>query len=100
MRHHLQKSDPNSTLGIRHESPPDERRLIMLALGCALENLVQAAPAHGQIAKLMDNAETKKAMYDAGVEISPSTPEALGTYMVQEMDRWGKVVKDTGVKME
>ena len=53
-----------------------------------------------EIAKLMDNAETKKAMYDAGVEISLSTPEALGTYMVQEMDRWGKVVKDTGVKME
>ena len=53
-----------------------------------------------EIAKLMDNAETKKAMYDAGVEISLSTPEALGTYMVQEMERWGKVVKDAGVKME
>ena len=55
---------------------------------------------NSEIAKLMASAETKKAMYDAGVEVSLSSPEALGEYMVHEMDRWGKVVKDTGIKLE
>ena len=55
---------------------------------------------NAEIAKLMESAETKKALYDAGVEVSLSTPEALSSYMVQEMERWGKVVKDTGVKLE
>ena len=55
---------------------------------------------NSEIAKLMDSAETKKAMFDAGVEISLSSPEALGDYMVKELERWGKVVKDTGAKLE
>ncbi len=53
-----------------------------------------------EIAKLMDLPDTKKAMFDAGVEVSLSSPEALGDYMVKEMERWGKVVKETGVKLE
>jgi tripartite-type tricarboxylate transporter receptor subunit TctC len=55
---------------------------------------------NAEIAKLMESAETKKALYDAGVEVSLSTPEALSDYMVREMERWGKVVKETGVKLE
>jgi tripartite-type tricarboxylate transporter receptor subunit TctC len=53
-----------------------------------------------EIAKVMNLPETKKALYDAGVEVSLSTPEAMSTYMVQELDRWGKVVKDTGIRIE
>ena len=53
-----------------------------------------------EIAKLMNSPDTKKALYDAGVETSPSTPEAMSAYMVKEMDRWGKVVRDAGIKME
>ena len=34
------------------------------------------------------------------VEVAHSTPEAMSDYMVQEMDRWGKVVKETGIKLE
>jgi tripartite-type tricarboxylate transporter receptor subunit TctC len=53
-----------------------------------------------EIAKLMNTPDTKKALYDAGVEPTPSTPEAMSEYMVKEMDRWGKVVKDIGIKVE
>ncbi len=53
-----------------------------------------------EIAKLMASPETAKALSDAGVEVAPSSPEAMGSYMVQELERWGKVVKDTGVKLE
>jgi tripartite-type tricarboxylate transporter receptor subunit TctC len=55
---------------------------------------------NSEIGKLMATADTKKALFDAGVEVAPSSPEAMSDYMVQEMARWGKVVKDTGIKLE
>ncbi len=55
---------------------------------------------NAEIAKLMATPDTKKALYDAGVEPTPSSPEAMADYMVKEMDRWGKVVKDIGIKVE
>ena len=55
---------------------------------------------NSEIGKLMASADTKKALFDAGVEVAPSSPEAMQDYMVQEMARWGKVVKDTGIKLE
>ena len=53
-----------------------------------------------EVAKAMASPDTKKALYDAGVEPTPSTPEAMSDYMVKEMDRWGKVVKEIGIKVE
>jgi len=53
-----------------------------------------------EINKLMNSPDTKKALYDAGVEVAPSTPEAMSEYMTQELARWGKVVKETGIKLE
>ena len=55
---------------------------------------------NAEIGKLMASADTKKALFDAGVEVAPSTPEAMSDYMVTEMDRWGKVVRDAGIKLE
>ena len=55
---------------------------------------------NSEIGKLLNSQDTRKALYDAGVEGTPSTPEAMSAYMAQEMARWGKVVKDTGIKLE
>jgi tripartite-type tricarboxylate transporter receptor subunit TctC len=55
---------------------------------------------NAEIAKLMATPDTKKALFDAGVEPSPSTPEEMSAYLAQELGRWGKVVKDAGVKLE
>jgi tripartite-type tricarboxylate transporter receptor subunit TctC len=55
---------------------------------------------NSEIAKLMASADTQKALFDAGVEVAPSTPEAMTAYLSQELVRWGKVVKDIGIKLE
>lgn len=55
---------------------------------------------NAEVAKAMSSPETKKSLYDAGVAVATSTPEAMSDYMVQEMARWGKVVKETGIKLE
>ena len=58
------------------------------------------ARLNAEIRQLMASPDTKKALFGAGVEPDPSTPEAMSEYMVQEMERWGKIVKDAGVKLE
>ena len=55
---------------------------------------------NAEIAKAMALPETKKALYDAGVAVAISTPEAMSEYMVQEKARWGKVVKESGMRIE
>ena len=53
-----------------------------------------------EIAALMQSPDTRKALLDAGVEPTPSTPQEMTTYMAQELARWGKVVKDANIKLE
>ena len=55
---------------------------------------------NSEIAKLMAAPDTQKTLSDAGVEVAPSTPEAMADYMVSEIDRRGKVVNEAGIKME
>lgn len=55
---------------------------------------------NSEIAKIMINPDNQKAMFDAGVQVSLSTPEALSQLMISEMDKWGKVVKEAGIKLE
>jgi tripartite-type tricarboxylate transporter receptor subunit TctC len=55
---------------------------------------------NAEIGKLMKDPEVRKALEAAGVEPDPSTPQAMSEYMTQEMARWGKVVKDAGIKLE
>jgi tripartite-type tricarboxylate transporter receptor subunit TctC len=55
---------------------------------------------NSEIAKVLSAADTKKELYAAGVEADISSPEALNALMVQELDRWGKVIKDAGITMQ
>jgi tripartite-type tricarboxylate transporter receptor subunit TctC len=58
------------------------------------------ARLNAEVGRLMKSPDTRKALAGAGVEPAPSTPEAMSEYMVQEMARWGKVVKEAGIKLE
>ena len=53
-----------------------------------------------EVAKVLNAPDTRELLHDAGVESTPSTPEAMSAYMTQEMARWGKVVKYAGIKLE
>jgi tripartite-type tricarboxylate transporter receptor subunit TctC len=53
-----------------------------------------------EITHLMTLPDVKKAFFNAGVEPDPAPPEAMSAYMTQELARWGKVVKDAGIKLE
>ncbi len=53
-----------------------------------------------EIAKLMASPEIRKTLLDAGVEVAPSSPEAMTEYMALELERWGKLVKEIGIKIE
>jgi tripartite-type tricarboxylate transporter receptor subunit TctC len=55
---------------------------------------------NAEIAKVMSAADTKKELFSAGVEADISSPEALNTLMLQELERWGKVIKDAGITMQ
>ena len=55
---------------------------------------------NAEVGAAMNSPDTRKSMYDAGVEATPSSPEAMSEYMAQEMTRWGKVVREAGIKLD
>jgi tripartite-type tricarboxylate transporter receptor subunit TctC len=58
------------------------------------------AKLNAEVAKILATPEAKKQLADVGVEPSVSTPVALADYMKQELERWGRVVRDTGAKID
>ena len=55
---------------------------------------------NSEIAKLMALPDTQKALFDAGVQVSLSTPEGLTKLIQEETVKWGKIVKDAGVRID
>jgi tripartite-type tricarboxylate transporter receptor subunit TctC len=44
--------------------------------------------------------DVKQKMAGHGVESASSTPEALGQLLASEIERWGKVIREAGIKAE
>ena len=55
---------------------------------------------NSEIAKLMAQPDVQKSLFDAGVQISLSTPEGLTQLMESEHVKWGKIVHEAGVRLE
>ena len=49
-----------------------------------------------EVAKVLSTPDSRKLMSSAGVDVATSTPEELAKLMQSELDRWGKVVRETG----
>jgi tripartite-type tricarboxylate transporter receptor subunit TctC len=49
---------------------------------------------------VLATADAKQKLAGHGVEPASSTPEALGQLLASEIDRWGKVIREAGIKAE
>ena len=54
---------------------------------------------NAEITKILSTPEARKFMSSAGVDVATSTPEEFGALMQSELDRWGKVVRETGASV-
>jgi tripartite-type tricarboxylate transporter receptor subunit TctC len=69
--------------------------------------VVPAGTGAGIIAKLraayvaaVSQPETVAKLNASGIDVLQSTPEELGAYMRSETEKWGKVIKDTNIRLE
>jgi tripartite-type tricarboxylate transporter receptor subunit TctC len=52
------------------------------------------------VRKVLAQPELRRQLEARGLEALPSTPEALARHIRSEIERWGKVIRDAGVKLE
>ena len=55
---------------------------------------------HGDIVKVLAMPDIKDRFNALGAEPVGNTPEEFGAYLKSEIAKWGKVVKDSGAKVD
>ena len=55
---------------------------------------------HGEVVKAMAPADVRKRMEDLGSEVVANTPEEFAAFQRSEIDKWGKVIKQAGIKVD
>ena len=56
---------------------------------------------HRALEQVLNNPALKKRLTDDGAEVAPSaSPEAFREFIRSEMNKWAKVIKTAGIKME
>lgn len=56
---------------------------------------------HAELQKALNLPDVRKTLTESiGMELIVSSPEALQRWIVSEMQRWGKVVRDNGIKAD
>jgi tripartite-type tricarboxylate transporter receptor subunit TctC len=53
-----------------------------------------------EIAKVLNRPDVKERHFNTGVETVASTPEELAARIKSEMAKWGKVIKDAGIRAD
>jgi tripartite-type tricarboxylate transporter receptor subunit TctC len=51
---------------------------------------------NAEMTRILSTPEARKLINSAGVDVATSTPEEFAALLQSELDRWGKVVKETG----
>jgi len=55
---------------------------------------------HSELSAVLASAETRKWFATEGAEVVSKNPQEFGKFIVSEMDKWGKVVKQAGIRAE
>jgi tripartite-type tricarboxylate transporter receptor subunit TctC len=58
------------------------------------------AKLNADINKALQGAELQKKLGDQGADVAGSTPEAFGKLIRDDMVRWGRIVKESGAKVD
>jgi tripartite-type tricarboxylate transporter receptor subunit TctC len=53
---------------------------------------------NAEIVRVLEIPDLKQFLFNQGLELSPSTPEQLGAQLRSDIARWGKVIRETGIK--
>jgi tripartite-type tricarboxylate transporter receptor subunit TctC len=53
-----------------------------------------------EISKVLNSAEVKDRFGKQGVEVRTTTPEQFGEFVKSEVGRWGKVIREAGIKAD
>ena len=51
-----------------------------------------------EIARHLNTAEIKERFFSAGAEVVASSPEQLAAIIKSDIAKWGKLIKDAGIK--
>jgi tripartite-type tricarboxylate transporter receptor subunit TctC len=55
---------------------------------------------HAELVKALSSPDLKQRYADLGVTAVSSSPEEFRSYIQSEMDRWGKLIREAGIKAE
>ena len=55
---------------------------------------------NSEIVRLLNSADVRERFARQGVEVRTSTPEQFSTFLNSEVARWGKVIRDAGIKSD
>ena len=58
------------------------------------------AVLHNALHETLNDAATRKALTDLGVDVVNSSPDQLRSYIKSEIPKWAKVVQASGAKVE
>ena len=51
-----------------------------------------------ELGRALETPQIKQALLRSGLEAAPGTPDAFGAYMKAEYEKWGKLIKEVGVR--
>jgi tripartite-type tricarboxylate transporter receptor subunit TctC len=58
------------------------------------------ARLHKEISEILDSPEVRKLFADEGADVVHMSSAQFGAYMTSEIDKWGRVVKQAGIKAQ
>lgn len=58
------------------------------------------ARLNGEIVRALGNREVAERLVQQGHEPHPSTPEQMRDYTQRELDKWGRIIRTAGIKIE